>query len=238
MILSAMLAIGMSYEYPVHLEHVHVAGALFITSRWNAQGGAESLVLKNGAKTIEIGSLSDLKGAVTITSPAAALEFVRLDSTPATWDLMNLTHPIAEIMAVQEVDQVLFGFNEFQRQMAKFAEYNPLNPGMTGLTSRSQMHRLVINSARASKVRGGFRVERTLLVRSEESRLVLTPVIELITRDGGLRRHFLASKEDAPKRWRFQTLLYVRADLAHFLECEPHDDFPMLFQSLANFGSD
>ena len=152
------------------------------------------VVYESGALLVD--DLAVLSGRVKIQTPAEALAFCRLKTSPVTYYLWGKGRVLS--LEVVSRDQVNTGFCFGDKD--KCASLKRLPSGYYGVVDSAadlRQHGIAAPSARATSE--GFVVERTLLEGDPfELECDVVETRELVTRDGGYKL-LSASKRPAPK---------------------------------------
>jgi hypothetical protein len=146
-------------------------------------------------RVIEIQRLPDLVGRVSLDSPKAALAFVRLRTSPATFFLLDEGDGArtAEVINRDLVDDAGF---EYSSDAARPYPWHRAGNGFHGVISPTLAAQLGIGNTRCVAVGASrdadrranpgaaFQVDRTLLFEGKDRQLALQRVTERVWRDG------------------------------------------------------
>jgi len=119
----------------------------------------EKLLLNNKNHQKIIRQLNDLEGAVHIDSMTAALQYVRLRTSPSTWFTWN-SSPIVEVISTKQAAELPnYGLRKHTSSTAK--------SGFIGIISNEDFSRGNFSLARVSANKNGFTVIRWLLATNQ-----------------------------------------------------------------------
>jgi hypothetical protein len=145
----------------------------------------ERLLLETAGTKVVVTHLSDLKGVVHIDNEAAALKYVRLRTSPATWYLWH------ESQMVEIVDNSV---------ASKLPSYglgregtNHARSGFMGILSSAAFNQGNFTAASVSETEAGFVVKRWLLKISGKKKTVEL-IQETLGKTGAYNRAVLQSK--------------------------------------------
>ena len=139
-------------------------GSLFIETYGHFDPLQERLVfLSSGDKTKSIiKSLNDLKNRVTISTPSAALNYVRLLTSPRTFRCFQMNR--VEVVAKKWVTaDYLFGDQSYFEWQKKHNDR-----GMDGLLNSAKCKKLGVEQPVVKKTPQGYEIQRTFLKGFDE----------------------------------------------------------------------
>ncbi|HLK13292.1 MAG TPA: hypothetical protein VKT78_00680 [Fimbriimonadaceae bacterium] len=162
---------------------------LYISSEGDPQMLGIQLLQGSNSIPKTVSSMADMRGYVTIRTAADALDFVRLRTSLATWDLSWAVDVEAEVTSAT-----------LSRRAANYGikpdRPFPNSPGWLGVLPDRLLVRSRIAPAHVVKATDGFVVTRTLLTGDHGDDHLVT-VEELVGADGAYRRRVLKT---APAR--------------------------------------
>jgi len=134
------------------------------------------------SKVIEIDDLNKLCGRVKIETPRDALAFVRLMTSPRTYCVLSFTargYIEAEIVSRVQIDtDFVFGDKIAVETLKKHGGY-------LGIVNKEKLAQLGIKPPSCSKVKHGYEIRRTLLVKDlMTNKQQILKVVEFVGRDG------------------------------------------------------
>jgi hypothetical protein len=177
------------------------------------QGTTEMMVLttRSGRETLK--SLGDLQSHVKISSPSAALEFVRLDSTPSVYSLFGGQPYLSEILSIDEAKLLAIGFNELTADSYR----SRLSPGVSGVTTLAFKQAHGIALPQVSRTDEGFLVRRAMVQGDSRprGRLRIVQVKEWVSKSGALKRAIERVICSAPNDWSFERFDTLRASYGY-----------------------
>ncbi len=157
-------------------------------------------------KAVQIKSLRDLRGKVTINSEADALCFLRLATSPFTWELFENTtlRPIElEILwSPKSLRDICLGNDKWSRDVFETSYKN----GYMAVIDITQAGELGLKAPEIKRVKNGFVVTRTLIRKTPKVENVYTifEITEWVGKDGSvhsLKRTPLKLKSLPEIRW-------------------------------------
>ena len=143
---------------------------------------SERLFLIYRTGSLPVNDLRDLRGRVKVVTPAGALAFCRLKTSPVTYYLWH--EPTVEVVSRDRVDRD-FCFGDKK----ECAWLKTLHSGHVGIVhSAAELQRLGVKAATVCVTSRGFEVRRTLLEGDPldiKMRYRIVQTRELVTREGG-----------------------------------------------------
>ncbi len=173
-------------------------------------GSIERLVVKNGAKLVKVESHAQLLKYVKISSPGAALEFVRLGTNAFTLGLLSSgSRLVCELGFEKDVLRQTYGMDpRLLRSVAVDRE--------NGVMSQDSRHRHNWSPPVVKKVVNGYIIERSMIVVDFRGAQAITTQVVRLREDVDVqqatvdRKVLSIVKTDASGDWRLYSLAYGR----------------------------